>query len=1436
MTDPTTADPAPRSTRCWTLSGNGGQLDVEVTAVPDDRLADLLPQMSRALGVPVPSLWSGSSRLPGDMPLTDGRLRHGAVLGIAGPVRGGDRMPRSSALELHVVGGPDAGRTAPLGQGRHVLGRGGEASVRFDDPDVSRRHVAVQVGGGAITVADLDSTNGSRLDGLELDHNPREWPVGAVVRLGASAVTIAGPAGPVAAVEPMGDGRIQLRPIAPLRAGARDVDVTFPRPPTAPPRRRLAWVAVALPAVGGVLMAWLLHTPTFLFFAVLSPVVALATWLSERWSGRRTGRRDAAAHAVAVLAAETRLAEAVHADVRASDTAHPDPATVTTAARRRTRLLWSRAGTDADALTVRVGTGPGPTQVTRIHGDGVRTTVTAPHVPILVDVGSCGGLAVVGPRDRALAAVTNVLVQLSALHPPGDVDLVLLTEAERIPEWSWARWLPHLDPGSVHVAPSGDLSGPARRRSDDALHAWVTTTAARRRTAGSRRAGRPDTGMVQGRLVVVVDRSLDQRTSAALHAARDVGVVTVAAAERSESLPVAVDAILQLGGETGDVAVLRQQGAPDRTDVVVDRLPRAVAAGFARDLAALRPATAGGSIPRHVRLLDLPSEGLRPGDGDRPVGEWLRARDQLVAVVGKTAQGPVRIDLCRDGPHALVAGTTGSGKSELLQTLIASLALHHPPERCSFLLVDYKGGAAFAEAASLPHTVGLVTDLDGRTTERALRSLGAELTRREGILSAHEAADIAALPETVELARLVIVVDEFATLAEELPSFVPSLIGIAQRGRSLGVHLVLATQRPGGVVSPEIRANCSLRICLRTTDEGDSRDVLGAPDAAFLPVDLPGRALLRAGSGSPAALQVARVSAAAAPPGSTTPEVRPRNWPAPSLGPARQPLEDGQTDLARLCSALSAHARALGCPRPHRPWRRPLPDHVEIEDLPGGTGAAERCEGLRLPLGLVDRPDAQTQDVLQLDLAEGGGWLVVGGPRSGRTTLLRTVLGEAVRRLGPGELHVHVLESHGGSLVEEAGALPHTGTVVGGEDALRIVRLLDRLNAEVTARRAGSGTGPRILLLIDGVEAVTTLMDETDPGRGSAALLRLVRDGAAVGLTCVLTADRVVPGGRLAAIARQRIVLPLADRADYAVAGIPPRAVPAGRPPGRALVGEDAVECQLALPRPLAPTPVTSPTGPPPLRIVELPPDPRLSPLPRQRGDAAGSGRGAVILPIGPGGDDGRPLEIDLLRTGGLLVTGPPGSGRTSALEAFGRHLAALGVPVLHLGHAVGPPMARGEDAGRERRAPSDMAGVSAWVAGLAGRPGVVLADDVGVPAEWPALSGLPTPGAASGIALIAAGSPGTMSGHYQGPVAALRRGRSGLLLCPGTGDGEVLGIRLPRTPLPVRPGSGWLVTGTRTERVQVARSAPFPVRTPAPAQSRSIAGPISCVAYQASS
>jgi S-DNA-T family DNA segregation ATPase FtsK/SpoIIIE len=214
--------------------------------------------------------------------------------------------------------------------------------------------------------------------------------------------------------------------------------------------------------------------------------------------------------------------------------------------------------------------------------------------------------------------------------------------------------------------------------------------------------------------------------------------------------------------------------------------------------------------------------------------------------------------------------------------------------------------------------------------------------------------------------------------------------------------------------------------------------------------------------------------------------------------------------------------------------------------------------------------------------------------------------------------------------------------------------------------------------------------------------------------------------------------------------------------------------------------------------VVELPSDPELT---GAVGPSAGSG--GLPLVLGPGGDDGALLVVDLLQTGGLLVFGPPGSGRSSALDAFARDLTAREVPVARIGpHSGHEPAALAPTL-----RPDDEAGLSGWLASLpAAAPAVVLADDVGAAMGWSALAGAATTAPGRAVVVIAAGSAGELAGHYQGPVAALRRSRTGLLLRPGPVEADVLGVRLPRTPVPARPGSGWLVEAGAPTRVQVAR------------------------------
>src|SRR6266849_3938327 len=312
------------------------------------------------------------------------------------------------------------------------------------------------------------------------------------------------------------------------------------------------------------------------------------------------------------------------------------------------------------------------------------------------------------------------------------------------------------------------------------------------------------------------------------------------------------------GAEEGPVCFTPDSLTPDDAEML------------ARSLAPLREAGSTRTRDAHARLLDLAGAGAPASLAVERLWYGPRSTEALEVPIGVSDSGEVvTLALRRDGPHGLIAGTTGAGKSELLQSILAGLAVHNPPDVVSFLLVDYKGGAAFGDLATLPHTVGLVTDLDERLAARALVSLNAELRRREHILRQAGVADIAQFerqcraraggPTPQPLPNLVIVVDEFATIAQELPGFVDTLIDVAQRGRSLGVHLLLATQSPGGVVGPRLQANINYWMCLRVSLDAEATAMIGTNDAALIPVTGAGRAYLKVGSHL-GAFQTARIA------------------------------------------------------------------------------------------------------------------------------------------------------------------------------------------------------------------------------------------------------------------------------------------------------------------------------------------------------------------------------------------------------------------------------------------------------------------------------------------------------------------------------------------------------------------------------------------------
>ncbi|MFE1763013.1 FtsK/SpoIIIE domain-containing protein [Streptomyces angustmyceticus] len=910
-------------------------------------------------------------------------------------------------------------------------------------------------------------------------------------------------------------------------------------------------------------------------------------------------------------------------------------------------------------------------------------------------------------------------------------------------------------------------------------------------------------------------------------------------------------------GEQIDPSVLRlrvqQEGSAKVLGVRPDFVSPAWCDRAARALAPLRDISGeatDSALPDASRLLDV--IGMEPPTADAVVGRWRTGGQSTLAMVGESYDGPFGIDIRKDGPHGLIAGTTGSGKSELLQTIVAALAVANTPENMTFVLVDYKGGSAFKDCVHLPHTVGMVTDLDAHLVERALESLGAELHRREHILAQVGAKDIEDYqdlvrrhPGTAPLPRLLLVIDEFASMVRDMPDFVTGLVNIAQRGRSLGIHLMLATQRPSGVVSPEIRANTNLRIALRVTDGGESTDVIDSPEAGNISKNNPGRAYVRTGAASLIPFQSGRVGGRR--PGTVDPRaLAPWTGELDWAGLGRQALakpaaakseEEEITDLKVLVDAVREANARLRIPQQHSPWLPALAETVLPEHLPPvqGQGALPPA-----PYGIEDLPASQSRRAAAIDFATFGHLLVAGAPRSGRSQVLRTIAGSLARTLSCADVHLYGIDCGNGAL-NALTKLPHCGAVVGRNQSERAIRLVRRLSAEASRRqellaqygfadigeqRAGVPQDqrlPHIVLLLDRWEGWVASLGELEHGELTDELLTLMREGASVGIHLVITGDRQLLTGRISSLTEDKLALRLADRTDFSMLGLNSRKVPEEIAPGRAFRNETGTEIQFALlsedatgqgqnaavvaiGEGAAHRDAAVPRALRPFRVDSLPSRITLNQA-WQYADPAVSASRLWGL-VGVGGDDLTAFGPDLAQgLPGFVIAGPAKSGRSTVLMNLaatfvGRRGARLVIaaprtsPLRQLeGYKGVLAVFTGSDIEEDELK-------EAVATASLERPIVVLVDDGELLEDCDAedeFKRLIATGADRGIGVVIAGDEDDVCSGFSGWQVDLKKSKRGLLLSPqDTSSGELIGVRLSRSAVggPVTPGKGLLHLG----------------------------------------
>lgn len=1004
---------------------------------------------------------------------------------------------------------------------------------------------------------------------------------------------------------------------------------------------------------------------------------------------------------------------------------HPDPQILWTLPDGP--RLWERRAGDGDFLTVRLGLGlqelatplvPPPQTVPLEDLEptcalALRRFVTAytnvPNLPLVMVLDGFSRVYLRGAPDLVTAFVRALLAQVTAFHAPDDVLVSVCAAPQQRPAWEWVKWLPHaLHPtktdaiGELRLV-SHTLAG-LEAMLDDVLggRPRFAPTSTDSRTAGPH-------------VLVVIDGG---SVAGSDHLMTDGGMEGVTVLDQTNPPPRVLDratVVLDLEDD-GRLFATTFEGRNELGRADALSLPEAEAIALALAPLRLSQSSRGESaIVRDLGLADL----LELGDPEAldPDTAWaLRPnRDRLRVPIGVAPDGtPVELDLKESaqdgmGPHGLLIGATGSGKSELLRTLVLALAINHSPETLNFVLVDFKGGATFTRLDRLPHTSALITNLEDELplVDRMTDSINGELIRRQELLRRagnyasqrdYERARAAGAPLT-PLPSLLIICDEFSELLTAKPDFIDMFVQIGRVGRSLGVHLLLASQRLEEGRLRGLDTHLSYRIGLRTFSAMESRVVLGDTAAYELP-RTPGHGYLRFGTEPLTRFRAAYVSGryrrATASTGPAVPEQRIEEYTttfvalpaAPDQEPAApdEPADgEGESLLDIVVNRLAGH----GTPA-HQVWLPPLRDPIPLDHLVppvvarpdrGLTLDAPELHGaLRAVVGLVDKPLEQRRDALWLDLSGAGGHLVVvGGPQSGKSTLLRTLVVGLALSHTPREAQVYCLDFGGGSLTGLRD-LPHVGGVatrLDGGQVRRTVAELKQLLAErerafaahgidsVATYRRRKRTGEfvedpfgDVFLVIDGWASVRADFEELEP-----ALTELINRGLSYGIHVVVTAARWMdlrPAVR--DVFGTRLELRLGDPSDSALDRRVAMNVP-DKAPGRGLTPQ-RLQFLTALPRidgqadpdSLAEGLTAAVaqirrawTGPgaPPVRLLpaELP----YTSLPVR---GAGSG-----LPIGIAEADLAPVWLDLAHESHAVVFGDSGCGKSSFLRALAQSI-----------------------------------------------------------------------------------------------------------------------------------------------------------------------------------
>lgn len=843
------------------------------------------------------------------------------------------------------------------------------------------------------------------------------------------------------------------------------------------------------------------------------------------------------------------------------------------------RQLWGKRIQDHDFLTLRIGSGEVessvrlkiPREVLSLDTDALSTLPgeirekyqLVPNCPITIDILRNTTVGIVGERNTAVATAKNLLVQAATHHSYDELKIVMIFDNTELRDWEFVKWLPHtFDQTRTqrYIANDEKSLNKLLRTMEDLVDQRCRETVPFGRNDGGIAPQSPYYLFVFANYDMVKGRSIIKKIC---KSDPNAGVGALLLFDSIYNLPQECGMIVEVQGSDGKA--YPRERANDVVFFEIETLKHHEYDTFARAMAPIRiESTGNNSLPTSISFL----QGYRikrPKDYGIERA-WLHPEpDKSMAVpIGVRSNGePFMFDIHekKHGPHGLVAGMTGSGKSEMVQTWILAMALKFPPDEVSFVLIDFKGTGLILPFRNLPHLAGTISDLD-TNIGRNLIALENELTRRKALLDAYGVSNIASYKKLYRegrasepLSYLFVVIDEFAEFKVQFPEFMTVVNRIFAIGRTLGVSIILLTQKPTNVVDDKMNANTRFRWCLKVASSVDSKEMIGHPDAAK--ITNPGRAVVRIGEDEIFETIQSYYSGASFNPYRDFNSSGIDKVAVVDLQGNRVTYEVEKTtgyrsnknEIDAIVEFLDKYVRSNGLNRARNIWVQKLPEMVFLRQMLtvafDGERWAEEDPGLQVPVGLIDNPRSQSQYPLRINFSDEGHLAVFGAPGTGKTTFLQTTAISLALTYSPEILHLYMMDFGGGNL-KLLQDLPHVGGVALADDEERVTKLAQMLESELHRRKglfSACGamniqtytelTGeklPFIVVLLDNFAPVLSLYPNLD-----MFFISLSREGAAYGLYWVVTANNVNSlTFRISQNFRNMIALRMTDKGDYA--------------------------------------------------------------------------------------------------------------------------------------------------------------------------------------------------------------------------------------------------------------------------------------------------------------